>query len=178
MSDTPHPVTPLGLFGFVWGQPEFEKLRDDILPLVGMLPKEECPAIARYLRAGAIVFAVMEVTSDVIGAFPEPRRDLPRYGVHTLDVKGGRFAVAGGSAIDTDGTYCWRGDTADYVEHYRVGLPEEFLRHGRSLGWVPPTMTPEDVLAVDDYLVQHGDELREAVLARSTRARFPSTGGE
>jgi hypothetical protein len=169
MNDSLRVVTPLGIFGFVWGQPEFEKLRDDILPLVGVLPREECPAIAKYLRAGALVSAIMEWTSDVIGAFPEPRRDLPKYGVHIRDVEGGRFDVAGGSGILTDGTYCWRRDTAEYVEHYRVGLPEGFLHHGRSLGWVAPTVTEDEVLAVADYLAKHALELREAALAQLHR---------
>ena len=44
----------------------------------------------------------------------------------TDDVIDGRFTVAGGSAILTDGAYFWRLDTADYVEAYGVRLPEEF----------------------------------------------------
>lgn len=153
MSNELRPVKPIGLFSLV---NSFEQLRDELLSLVGLLPKEECPAVVKYLRAGTIIFAVMEHTHDLIGAFPTPRRNLPRYGIHVRDKVGGRFDVAGGSGILTDGAYYWRGDTADYVEHYRVGLPDEFLRHGRAQGWVPPTLTEEEVLAVNNYLSEHG----------------------
>ncbi len=74
---------------------------------------------------------------------------------------GGRFDVAGGSGILTDGAYYWRTDTADYVEHYWTGLPDEFLRHGRSLGWMaPPQLSHEDLLVTYDYLSENVRALR------------------
>jgi hypothetical protein len=161
MSDTGREVLPLGFFGVVAGQPELEKLRGELLTLVGKLPEDECPAIATYLRAGTIVFAIMEGTSDIVGAFPKPLRENFRWGCNILGVVGGRFAVSGGSAIQTDGVYYWRTDTAEYVEHYRVALPEDFLRRGRAQGWVaPPQMTEADMHRVYEYLEKHARRLR------------------
>jgi hypothetical protein len=157
--DTLHPVIPLGVFGLLWPVDE-EPVRSALRPLVGMLPEAERPAIASYLRAGEMILAYMEGTSDVLGAFPKPRLEKLYTSVDILEIVGGAFAVSGGSAILTDGTYYWRLDTADYVEHYGVGLPEDFLRHGRSLGWSMPPMSPEDALAVDRYLMKHALPLR------------------
>jgi hypothetical protein len=118
MNDIPRTLLPLGVFGRGWPSSESERVRRELLPLVGKLSEDECPLIARYLRAGTVVFALMEWTTDVIGAFPEPKLEKFRPGFHILEAVGGRFDVAGGSGILTDGTYYWRTDTADYVEHY------------------------------------------------------------
>jgi len=131
-------VAPLGLFGVVTGEHEFARLRDELRALVGALPKDERSSIAAYLRSGAITAAIMEYTHDMLN---------------------GAFGVSGGSAVLTDGTYYWRYDTADYVEHYGIGLPEEFLRHGRSLGWVARPLSQEDILALDAYIYKHGRRL-------------------
>jgi hypothetical protein len=153
MNDIPRTLLPLGVFGRGWPSSESERVRRELLPLVGKLSEDECPLIARYLRAGTVVFALMEWTTDVIGAFPEPKLEKFRPGFHILEAVGGRFDVAGGSGILTDGTYYWRTDTADYVEHYWTGLPDEFIRHGRSLGWMaPPQLSHEDFLVAYDYL--------------------------
>jgi hypothetical protein len=133
-----HVVAPLGIFGVLASQPEFEQLRGDLLVLQGAIPENERAVIARYLRAGAIVFAIMEYTRDVVG---------------------GAFGVSGGSAINTDGVYYWRFDAADYVEHYGVKLPDSFLCHGRALQWVAPAVSPEDVLLIDKYLYEHAPRL-------------------
>lgn len=154
MSNDVHAIKPLGVFGFAWPIDK-EPVRRVLLPLVGMLPEAQRSSIGAYLRAGAITFAAMEYTTDVLGAFPNPRRDKLLAGAHILEVFGGAFAVPGGSGVLTDGTYYWRRDTADYVEHYGVGLPEEFLRHGRSLGWVARPMSQEDILAADQYVMEH-----------------------
>lgn len=50
----------------------------------------------------------------------------------------------------TDGSFFWRVDTADYVEHYQVALPSEFLRHGSSLKWEPAPLSPVEVDLADD----------------------------
>jgi hypothetical protein len=133
-----HVVAPLGIFGVIASQPEFEQLRDDLLALQGAIPENERPLIARYLRAGAIVAALMEYTRDVVG---------------------GAFGVSGGSAINTDGTYYWRVDAADYVEHYGIRLPDSFICHGRALQWLAPAVSPEDVLLIDKYLYEHAPRL-------------------
>jgi hypothetical protein len=132
-----HVVAPLGIFGLFIPQIELEQRRGELLALQGEIPENERPLIARYLRDGATVFAIMEYTRDVVGK---------------------AFGVPGGSAILTDGTYYWRRDTADYVEHYGIGLPDDFLRHGRALAWSAPALSPEDVLSIDRYL--YGQVLR------------------
>jgi len=156
------PVAPLGVFGVVAGQPELDTLRPEIVALVGQIPEHERSSIAKYLRSGSIVFSIMEYTTDVVGAFSEVRRDKLRPGIPILEAVGGKFGVEGGSAILTDGAYYWRRDAAEYVEHYGTGLPEDFLRHGRALGWVAPLVSAEDLLAVDRYLMQHARRMRHA----------------
>lgn len=132
-------VVPLGLFGVVASQQAFRRLRDEIERLAGELPEQERPLIANYLRSGAIVFALMESSHDIL-------KDA--------------FRVAGGSAVLTDGTYYWRLDAADYVERYGIGLPEEFLSYGRRLQWLAPRTDPEEIAGVDRYLFEHARRLR------------------
>jgi len=78
----------------------------------------------------------------------------------TRDMLDDAFRVAGGSAVLTDGTYYWRLDAAEYVERYGVGLPGDFLSHGRRLHWLIPRTDPEEVLRVDRFLSEHGRRLR------------------
>jgi len=157
MSDRLHAVMPLGLFGVVADQDAFERLRGEILALAGAIAEDERPAIAKYLRGGAIILALMTYSWDVVDGVAVSQRKLGQ--ILRPGPVCGRFAVPGGCGINTDGTYYWRSDTADYVEHYGTGLPEDFLRHGRALGWVARPMDPEDVLAVDRYLREHVREL-------------------
>ena len=135
----PGAVLPLGLFGVIAPQKAFDQLRDDMRALVHQLPQEERASIASYLRSGAMVFAIMESTRDMLDD---------------------AFRVAGGSAVLTDGTYYWRLDAAEYVERYGVGLPGDFLSHGRRLHWLIPRTDPEEVLRVDRFLSEHGRRLR------------------
>ena len=132
-------VIPLGVFGVLALQREFEQARGDLLTLQGLIPEHERRISAGYLRSGAIVFAIMEYSRDVLE---------------------GAFGVSGGSAIRTDGTYFWRLDAANYVEQYGIGLPDHFLRHGRRLQWLTPTVSPQDVLSIDHYLREHAPRLR------------------
>jgi hypothetical protein len=132
-------IEPLGVFGVVAGQPEFERLRGELSALVGVIPEAERPSIGKYLRSGAIVFAIME---------------------HTRDILGQAFQVAGGSAILTDGAFYWRLEAADYVEHYGVALPEAFLERGRTIGWSARSLTKDEVLRIDRYLMEHAHRLR------------------
>lgn len=152
-----HTVAPLGIFGVVAGQPEFERLRGELQRLAGALPEEERPAIARYLRGGAIIFATMSYSWDVLAGVPAAQ--LKRGQPLQPGAVGGAFVVPGGLGIRSDGVHYWRTDAADYVEHYGVSLPEDFLRYGRSLGWLPREMSPEEVLAVDRYLMKHARRL-------------------
>ena len=158
MNDSQYAVKPLGIFGVVAGQGEFEQLRDELRRLVGVVPESERPAIAGYLRAGAIVFAIMSYSWDVLGGIPAAQ--LTRGQPLEPGAVGGAFVVPGGLGIQTDGAFYWRQDAADYVECYGVSLPEDFLRHGRALDWQARAMTRDDILAVDQYLMKHAHRLR------------------
>lgn len=116
------------------GQREMERIRDDLRALSGEITSHRRAEIATYLRTCPIVIALMEYSRDVLD---------------------GAFGVSGGSAIHTDGLYYWRRDAADYVGRYGVGLPREFLERGDKLSWLPPSISKEEILDIDDYLVEH-----------------------
>ncbi len=93
----------------------------------------ELPAglVSAYLRAGSVVLAIMEQTVDLVGA---------------------KFSVAGGSAIQTDGEFFWRMDTADYIDAYRVALPDEFLLQRLEAGWSQRVLTRQEMIDVDRFI--------------------------
>lgn len=129
-----HAVRPAGVFGTLAPQAKFEELREVIRALVGKLEEKNAAAILNYLCSGMTVLAIMEYTTDVLE---------------------GRFGVAGGSAILTDGTYYWRRDTKNYVENYSTALPSDFLDHMRKARWRIPPLTDLQVLEIDAYLASH-----------------------
>jgi hypothetical protein len=135
-------VQPLGIFGVLAGQREFARLQDELRHISGAIPIDEREPIARYLASCSMIFPVME---------------------HTFDVIEKAFGTPGGSAICTDGTYYWRLDAADYVRHYGVALPEDFIAHGRRLQWNPPRLREEDIARIDDYLIENVRRLRADV---------------
>jgi hypothetical protein len=98
--------------------------------LTGIRGGLELPAdpVSAYLRSGSIVLAIMEQTVDLVDR---------------------RFSVAGGSAIQTDGEYFWRMDTADYVDAYRVALPDEFLLRRLEVGWDRCVLTRQQMIDAD-----------------------------
>ena len=124
-------VAPLGIFGVLAGQREMVQMRHELEARLDAIPARERAAIANYLRSSSIVIALME---------------------HTRDVLGNEFEVPGGSAIHSDGIYYWRRDAAEYVYHYGIGVPGDFLEQGAVSGWLPRLLKPSDVLAIDDYL--------------------------
>jgi hypothetical protein len=63
-----------------------------------------------------------------------------------------RFSRSGGTAIMSDGRYFWRLDAADYVQHYGIELPEEFIVHGNARNWIPGVLSREEVAAIDRHL--------------------------
>ena len=130
-------VRPLGVLSLGETGQRYRLRRQELLDLSGAIPEADRPPLAAYLRGGAIIFAAMEWTRDVIGE---------------------AFGTPGGSGIRTDGTFYWRRDAADYVEHYGVALPADFLEHARRLNWTQPTLTPERVLEIDRDLMRrlHG----------------------
>ncbi|MFD8910534.1 hypothetical protein [Streptomyces sp. NPDC059575] len=77
---------------------------------------------------------------------------------YSEDVLGDKFFCPGGPGIMSDGRFFWRGDTADYVEHYGIGLPEEFIAHGTARRWIAPALSREDIIEIDGRL----GELRRA----------------
>ncbi|MET8290091.1 hypothetical protein ABZV80_33470 [Streptomyces sp. NPDC005132] len=68
------------------------------------------------------------------------------------DVLGSKFSRSGGTGIMSDGRFFWRLDAADYVQHYGIELPEEFIAHGDSCQWVPVPLSREEVAVVDRHL--------------------------
>ncbi|AKT43470.1 hypothetical protein [Chondromyces crocatus] len=136
-----HAVESIGILSAIAPQQVFEQARSELQKRTGTLPGEERAAIASYLRAGAIVFAIME---------------------HTTDVLEGAFGVPGGSGVRTDGAYYWRGDAADYVERYCIAPSDDFLSHGRALQWSPRPMAEEDIAGVYDYLMANMRQIRRA----------------
>jgi hypothetical protein len=98
--------------------------REQVELLVGKLPETARSGMTTYLQRGAIVFAAMEYTTDVLNQ---------------------SFGVSGGSAILTDGDYCWRRDLAEYVDCYRVELPTKLIELARSRHWEPPSLTDAEV---------------------------------
>jgi hypothetical protein len=124
-------VRPLGVFGRLESQRYFTERRQELMDLADGVPEDARRVLGSYLRAGAVVLAIME---------------------HTHDIVGEAFDVPGGSGILTDGQFFWRRDAADYVETYGTALPGEFVRWGQSVQWVMPRLGKEDILEVDDYL--------------------------
>ena len=131
----PGHVQPLGLFCIIASESKFAQLRGSLDARRGEIEDAERSAIAAYLRGGAIVFAMMEWTNDVLE---------------------GAFDLAGGSAVLTDGRYYWRRDSAEYVERYGIGLPDEFLQRGRNAEWSLPTVERDALLLIDAFLMKHG----------------------
>jgi len=120
-------LQPLGPFAILRLSDRPEDARRWLAERCGGL---ELPArlVSEYLRAGSIVLAIMEQTVDLVGA---------------------TFSVAGGSAIQTDGEFFWRMDTADYVDAYRVALPDEFLLRRMEAGWDRRVLTRQEMIDAD-----------------------------
>jgi hypothetical protein len=134
-TDDPTVVRTLGVLSFGEMGRTYAGHREDLLRLAGVLAEEDRSRIARYLRGGKIVFAAME---------------------HTKDVIDGVFETPGGSGILTDGSYYWRRDSADYVEHYGIALPREFVEHVVRSAYIPPDISPHRLLEIDRFLMEHG----------------------
>lgn len=124
-------VAPLGLFGRIAGRSAFEAHREELRRGVGAISEKERGGIVEYLRSGTPVIALMGFSEDVLG---------------------NKFSRSGGTAIMSDGRFFWRLDAADYVEHYGIGLPEDFIAYGESRHWIPPVLSREEVAAVDSHL--------------------------
>src|SRR5262245_49295255 len=126
MTDNNAPV-PVGVFG------SFNSLQiGALLPLIGGLDSGICDDVGRYLRNGHMCLPIMEYTHDIIGS---------------------QFGVSGGSAFLTDGTFYWRADAAEYVSHYRIQLPDEFIRHVEDADFRIPSLSKEAISRIERYLL-------------------------
>ena len=121
----------LGILSYPAAHDDLANYRLEMADLCGGISKKDRKKVTAYLRSGILVLAIME---------------------HTADALNDRFGVSGGSAIETDGTYYWRTDTAWYVEEYGISLPYAFLAHAEALEWRVPALSQERVLEIDAYL--------------------------
>lgn len=106
------------------GEPEGASLRD----AVRESPDDDCERISKYLLNGWVAADVMDV--------------------NTHDVLDAARPVIGPYFILTDGVWAWPSDLAYFYLKYNVELPDEFVDHMRSNGWVPPDITPEQASTV------------------------------
>ncbi|WP_285639504.1 hypothetical protein [Lentzea sp. NBRC 102530] len=75
------------------------------------------------------------------------------YAVSTsvvVDVLSEERVEIGRLATLTDGTWLWPTDLAHYVRRYNVSVPAEFVAHAAALGWEPPEVTWEQIVAIRD----------------------------
>lgn len=91
----------------------YPSLRD----FVGNEPHADEEKIATYLQTAPNYSAMGKIVGDVLSP------DVPAV------LFPGR---------NTDGVYCWPLDLAYYVRKYHIRLPEDFLEHMASRGWIPP----------------------------------------
>ncbi|MFI2211907.1 hypothetical protein [Streptomyces sp. NPDC020141] len=124
-------VQPLGILSVLESQPAYAERREEMSRQTGALGPDDRRRTAEYMRRGSVVLAIMEYTTDILGT---------------------EFGVPGGSGILTDGEFYWRGDAADYVEHYGVTPGDDFLRRVAERHGVPPALTLDEIIDVDDYL--------------------------
>ncbi|MFJ9718926.1 hypothetical protein ACIRPQ_23785 [Streptomyces sp. NPDC101213] len=126
-------IAPLGLFGRIASQSAFSENLEELRRRVGVIPEGQRGEIVEYLRSGTPIIALMGFSEDVLG---------------------NKFSRSGGTAIMSDGRFFWRLDSADYVEHYGIELPEEFIAHGNARQWIPPVLSREEVADIDRQLIQ------------------------
>ncbi|GAA3653245.1 hypothetical protein ACG5V6_10195 [Streptomyces chitinivorans] len=80
-----------------------------------------------YLASGHPVLDVMEATSDLIG---------------------NKFHSPGGASVVTDGKYAWRADLVEYVRHYRINLPQEFVQWVDGNSYEVPEVDQQDLIDI------------------------------
>lgn len=88
---------------------ELESIHD----FANKLSKPEWDLIVKYLKESVHVMTYMGVSFDPFAT--------------------GRKAISGGYSICSDGEWIWRVDLLYFVEHYRIGLPREFIDHVANL---------------------------------------------
>jgi hypothetical protein len=123
-------VKSIGVLSKFENQQAFSNRKDELITHVGTVQPDERSMLASYLRRGAVILAIMEYTTDIIG---------------------GKFGTSGGSGIISDGVFYWRGDAANYVEHYGVAPDEEFIKWARDNNWEPPELSMDQIIEIDDF---------------------------
>ncbi|MFI1397563.1 hypothetical protein [Streptomyces sp. NPDC020681] len=126
------PVSPVGILSVLAGQSAYAQHKAEMLDQVNCVPLDERLLIASYMRKGSVVLAIMEYTTDILGA---------------------KFGTSGGSGILTDGEFYWRGDAADYVEVYGVSPGPEFIQRVRDQNGEPLALTQDEIADIDDFFV-------------------------
>lgn len=91
------------------------------------LPPDLRAKVIAYLEKCPLFFAWMGYSSDEIG---------------------GRFQVAGGTAIASDGTYFWRLDALDYIREYGIPVPDEAIAHFEAMAWTPPSFEKPEFMRI------------------------------
>jgi hypothetical protein len=125
----PGAVRPVGVF---MDAAMGDELHKDILePLVGELDQSLRDSVVNYLAGGRLVLTTAATTHDQLG---------------------GRFEVSGGADILSDGVYCWRRDSAEYVSAYGIGIPDDAVEHFRAMNWVVPELTEGEIEDIEEFL--------------------------
>lgn len=151
MTNERSPVKSLGILSV---RGDLRSSRDELRASIDTLAPSDRHELADYLSQGAIVFAVMEYTRDVV-------EDA--------------FGVPGGSAILTDGEYYWRRDAADYVRVHGIAPPAGFVEHARRRAWRVTPLTPDEILEIDSYLMANANASHDgpSVASRIARRGLP-----
>ena len=92
-------------------------------------PRQDREHLAGYLRSGSVIAATGGMLVDDV-------LDPERTNVAELMVL-------------TDGEWLWLSDLAYYFEEYKVALPEDFVDHMRALDWTPPSLSDDELVALE-----------------------------
>lgn len=124
-------VKPLGVFAGARFDERDEAFIKYLRSTAETIPEGDTRTrLAAYLRAAPVVQAWMSRSRDLID---------------------GSFEVSGGAALQTDGVYFWRRDTANYMETHGVELPPQFVRRALSMAR-PPVLSEPRLRTIDRLL--------------------------
>lgn len=124
-------VRPLGVLS-PSGKNPFDLRRRTLKPLIGALNPDLVVSVSRYLRNGVLVLPITEYVKDVVK---------------------GRFSVAGGSGLMTDGVFYWRVDAAEYVEQYGIAVDLAATEYMRVMDWKVSALSEESFSGIREYLI-------------------------
>lgn len=79
---------------------------------------------------------------------------LAATGQQMVDAVSDERVVVGRLAIQTDGRWVWPADLSYYVRTYNVELPPDFVGWARSLDWVAPELSKEDLVQIERQLME------------------------